>query len=203
MILFRSLLMMGLLLVSHGLSAAPVEAGGSATELVIGSQADANVNANTNAQPNSEDGVGSGLGPGRGSSLGPGMGSGMGSGMGPARHYLLQSMLILGGLLILLMGALKILRKGGHLKTQSGQRLKVVEAVSLGGSDRAVLVRVGNEEVLLGVSQGRVAPLMLVDPEASSSLAAAEQSDSNLNNPNQGAAMPGAGFSALISRLRS
>ena len=193
----RALLMIGLLLASHGLSAAPAEANGSAAELLIGSQTD----ADSNAQPNAEDEValGSGLGSGRSSSPG----SGMGSGMGQARHYLLQSMLILGGLLILLIGALKLLRKGGHLQAQSGQRLKVVEAVSLGGSDRAVLVRVGHEEVLLGVSQGRVAPLMLVDPGASSVLAGAEQSDSNKDNPDPGVAKPGTGFSALLSRMRS
>ncbi|MBL4621985.1 MAG: flagellar biosynthetic protein FliO [Immundisolibacteraceae bacterium] len=209
----RLMLMMGFLLASHGVISAPGDSLETATDEFFSAQADggiisqsdANSEANLNQDHQSASGAGldSGIGPG----IGPGIGSGLDSGIGPAQHYLLQSMLILGGLLVLLMGSLKLLRKSGHLKTQSGQRLKIVEAVSLGGSDRAVLVRVGNEELLLGVSPGRVAPLMLVDPKSidagtSSSLIGADQTDANLDNADQ-IARVGTGFSQLLSRLRS
>ena len=171
MIKLRNLLMIGLVLGSQLVIAAP----------------EASVSAPTNT------------------ALSSSLGSSLGSGLGPAQSYLLQSMLILGGLLVLLMGAMKLLRKSGHIKSQSGQRLKVVEAVSLGGSDRAVLIRVGSEEVLLGVSQGRVAPLMMVNPAGESDLVATgEANDENQTNGSalQQASLTG-GFSQLLNRLRS
>ena len=128
----------------------------------------------------------------------------LGSGLGSAQQYLVQSMLMLGGLLIVLMVAIKLLRKSGHLKNHAGQRLKVVEAVSLGGSDRAVLLRVGNEELLLGVSQGRVVPLILLNADASSTLATPEPSenDTGLNRSDLAQTTASNGFSQLLTRLR-
>lgn len=83
--------------------------------------------------------------------------------MGPAGDYLLKSMLLLAALLGMLFVALKVLRRMGHLKTGGGNRLRIVEGISLGGQERAVLLKVGDEEILVGVSQGRIAPLLTVN----------------------------------------
>ena len=44
---------------------------------------------------------------------------------------------------------------------------RIVEAISLGGQERALLVSVDDREVLLGVSQGRIAPLLTVSAGSS------------------------------------
>lgn len=85
--------------------------------------------------------------------------------VGPAGDYLLKSMAILLVLLGVMMAMLKLLRRYGHLKTSSGNRLRVVEGISLGGHERAVLLCIDNTEVLVGVSQGRVTSLLQLSGE--------------------------------------
>jgi len=85
--------------------------------------------------------------------------------IGPAGDYLLKSMLILLGLLAVMIGALKLLRRYGHLKKATGNRIRVIEGISLGGHERAVLVGIDNHEILLGVSQGRVQPLLQINAD--------------------------------------
>jgi len=87
--------------------------------------------------------------------------------IGPAGDYLVKSMLILLALLAVLAVMLKLLRRYGHLKNPTGKRIRVIEAITLGGHERAVLVSVDDHQILLGVSQGRVQPLMQVGAEAS------------------------------------
>jgi len=82
--------------------------------------------------------------------------------IGPAGDYLLKSMLILVVLLAIMALLMKLLRRYGHLKKVTGSRIRIVEAISLGGQERALLVSVDDREVLLGVSQGRIAPLLTV-----------------------------------------
>ncbi len=82
--------------------------------------------------------------------------------IGPAGDYLLKSMLILVVLLAIMALLMKLLRRYGHLKKVTGNRIRIVEAISLGGQERALLVSVDDREVLLGVSQGRIAPLLTV-----------------------------------------
>lgn len=91
--------------------------------------------------------------------------SGDGFAGGSAGNYLLKSLVILLVLLGVMMAMLKLLRRYGHLKTGSGNRLRVVEAISLGGHERALLLCIDNTELLVGVSQGRVAPLLQLSGE--------------------------------------
>ena len=194
MIRCRSLPMIGLLFASQLAIAAADESASDGAASAMTTRVESRVGADAGSSSETRAGVD------LETRLGSGSASSLGAGLGPAQNYLLQSMLILGGLLVLLMGALKLLRKSGHLKTHSGQRLQVVEAVSLGGSDRAVLVRVGGEELLLGVSQGRVAPLMMVNPDKHRDQG---DGDSELTGSVLQPPTLTGGFSQLLNRLRS
>ena len=96
--------------------------------------------------------------------------------IGPAGDYLLKSMLILVVLLAVMALLLKLLRRYGHLKKVTGNRIRVIEAISLGGQERALLVSVDDRELLLGVSQGRVEPLLTLS-EGSTQLQPAADPD--------------------------
>ncbi|MDJ0927120.1 MAG: flagellar biosynthetic protein FliO [Gammaproteobacteria bacterium] len=74
---------------------------------------------------------------------------------GPTLRMLLSLiavLAILGGCVLLA----KRLRDGGAFKTGL---IEVVSGISLGGRDKVVLLRVGNEQVLVGVSASGMRPL--------------------------------------------
>ncbi len=74
---------------------------------------------------------------------------------------------LLGLLLVLLViaAAAWLLRRFGHLQAGAGGALRIVGGLSLGSRERAVLVQVGERQLLLGVAPGRVQMLYVLDKE--------------------------------------
>jgi flagellar protein FliO/FliZ len=69
---------------------------------------------------------------------------------------LLLGLLLVIGLIFLLAW---LLRRVQQLKPRGGQVIKLLSSQALGPRDRLVLVQVGNEQILLGLSAGRITPL--------------------------------------------
>ena len=69
---------------------------------------------------------------------------------------LLLGLLLVIGLIFLLVW---LLRRVQQLKPRGGQVIKLLSSQALGPRDRLVLVQVGNEQILLGLSAGRITPL--------------------------------------------
>lgn len=59
-------------------------------------------------------------------------------------------------IVILIIGLAWSYRRYGFAHTAEGAAMKVVGAISLGGKEKAVLLQVGEDQVLLGVSPGYV-----------------------------------------------
>lgn len=81
----------------------------------------------------------------------------------------LLGLLLVIGLIFVLAWALKRMQQLGP---RSGQAIKLVASQALGPRDRLVLVQVGNEQILLGLSPGRISalhtlkePVLLADAE--------------------------------------
>ncbi|WP_263139300.1 flagellar biosynthetic protein FliO [Pseudomonas sp. RIT-PI-AD] len=80
-----------------------------------------------------------------------------GSGVGGQLLQLLVGLFLVVGLIFLLAW---LLRRVQRLSPRSGgQVIKLIASQALGPRDRLVLVQVGSEQVLLGLSAGRIAPL--------------------------------------------
>ena len=95
-----------------------------------------------------------------------------GSGMAAQLGQLAVGLLLVVGLIFLLAW---LMRRVQQLGPRGGQVIKVVASQALGPRDRLVLVEVGSEQVLLGLSAGRITPLhvlkepvQLVDAQATS-----------------------------------
>ncbi|HBZ93467.1 MULTISPECIES: flagellar biosynthetic protein FliO [Pseudomonas] len=69
---------------------------------------------------------------------------------------LLLGLLLVIGLIFLLAW---LLRRVQQLNPKGGQVIKLLSSQALGPRDRLVLVQVGNEQILLGLSAGRITPL--------------------------------------------
>ncbi|CAM3960794.1 flagellar biosynthetic protein FliO [Ectopseudomonas alcaliphila] len=69
---------------------------------------------------------------------------------------LLLGLLLVIGLIFLLAWLLRRMQK---LAPRGGQVIKLLSTQALGPRDRLVLVQVGNEQILLGLSAGRITPL--------------------------------------------
>ena len=69
---------------------------------------------------------------------------------------LLLGLLLVIGLIFLLAW---LLRRVQQLNPRGGQVIKLLSSQALGPRDRLVLVQVGNEQILLGLSAGRITPL--------------------------------------------
>lgn len=75
---------------------------------------------------------------------------------------LLLGLLLVVGLIFLLAW---VLRRMQQLNPRSNQAIKLVSSHALGPRERLVLVQVGSEQVLLGLSAGRITPLhVLAEP---------------------------------------
>lgn len=92
-----------------------------------------------------------------GSAALPGNGS-LGSQIG----QMLLGLLLVIGLIFLLAWALRRVQQIGP---RGSQAIKLVSSQALGPRDRLLLVQVGGEQVLLGISPGRITPLhVLAEP---------------------------------------
>ncbi|NWL78607.1 flagellar biosynthetic protein FliO [Pseudomonas taiwanensis] len=79
-----------------------------------------------------------------------------GSGMAAQLGQLAIGLLLVVGLIFVLAW---LLRRVQQLGPRSGQVIKLVASQALGPRDRLVLVQVGGEQILLGISAGRITPL--------------------------------------------
>ena len=79
-----------------------------------------------------------------------------GSGITGQLLQLLLGLLLVVGLIFLLAW---LMRRVQQLGPRGGQVIKVVASKALGPRDRLVLVQVGGEQLLLGLTPGRIAPL--------------------------------------------
>ncbi|MEN0105184.1 MAG: flagellar biosynthetic protein FliO [Pseudomonas sp.] len=70
-------------------------------------------------------------------------------------QVLLGLLLVIGMIFVLAW----LLRRVQQIGPRSGQVIKLVASQALGPRDRLVLVQVGNEQILLGLSAGRITPL--------------------------------------------
>ena len=80
--------------------------------------------------------------------------------------YLGQVIASLALVIGLLFGALWIMRRVNGVGQAVGGQMRVVSSLGLGQRERAVLVSVGQQQILLGVAPGRVAALHVFDEPA-------------------------------------
>ena len=80
--------------------------------------------------------------------------------------YLGQVIASLALVIGLLFGALWIMRRVNGVGQAVGGQMRVVSSLGLGQRGRAVLVSVGDQQILLGVAPGRVAALHVFDEPA-------------------------------------
>lgn len=59
-------------------------------------------------------------------------------------------------LIALILGAFYLMRRAGTGPRGAGRQIRFVDALALGQRERIVLVQVGEEQIVLGVSPGRV-----------------------------------------------
>lgn len=77
--------------------------------------------------------------------------------------HLLQ---VLGSLILVLLvfvGLVLLMKRFSGLRGMSGGRLRIIEALSLGTRDRLLLVQLGETQLLLGQSPGRIQTLHILD----------------------------------------
>lgn len=82
------------------------------------------------------------------------------SGMGAQMTKLLFGLLLVIGLIFLLAW---LLRRMQQLNPRGNQAIKLISSHALGPRERLVLVQVGSEQVLLGLSAGRITPLHVLE----------------------------------------
>jgi flagellar protein FliO/FliZ len=76
-------------------------------------------------------------------------------GISELAHVVVALFLVLGVVLVLA----KVVRRARGAGSRGAQLLEVLAEVSLGAKERAVLLRVGRTQVLVGVAPGQVSPL--------------------------------------------
>ncbi|WP_028626557.1 flagellar biosynthetic protein FliO [Metapseudomonas resinovorans] len=97
-----------------------------------------------------------------------------GTGMAAQLGQLALGLLLVVGLIFLLAW---LLRRVQQLGPRGGQVIKLVASQALGPRDRLVLVQVGGEQILLGLSAGRITPLHVLKepvPQADAEVASPE-----------------------------
>lgn len=82
------------------------------------------------------------------------------TGMGMQMTKLLLGLLLVIGLIFLLAW---LLRRVQQINPRSNQAIKLISSHALGPRERLVLVQVGSEQVLLGLSAGRITPLHVLE----------------------------------------
>ena len=86
------------------------------------------------------------------------------SSLGGQLTQLVLGLLLVLGLIFALALVLRRVQQGG---ARQGQVIELISSRALGTRDRLVLVQVGNEQILLGLTPGRITPLhVLKEPVA-------------------------------------
>ena len=80
----------------------------------------------------------------------------VGSGIGGQLTQLVLGLLLVLGLIF---GLAWLLLRVQHAGPRQGQVIELISSRALGARDRLVLVQVGNEQILLGLTPGRITPL--------------------------------------------
>ena len=80
----------------------------------------------------------------------------IGSGIGGQLTQLVLGLLLVLGLIFALAWLLRRVQQAGP---RQGQVIELISSRALGARDRLVLVQVGNEQILLGLTPGRITPL--------------------------------------------
>ena len=80
-----------------------------------------------------------------------------GTGVGAQLTQLVLGLLLVLGLIFALAWLLRRVQQTGA--RQGGQVIELISSRALGARDRLVLVQVGNEQILLGLTPGRITPL--------------------------------------------
>ena len=84
------------------------------------------------------------------------------SGFGAELGQLLLGLLLVIGLIFLLAW---LMRRVQQMGPRGGQVIKILASQALGPRDRLILVQVGGEQILLGLTPGRITPLhVMVEP---------------------------------------
>jgi flagellar protein FliO/FliZ len=86
----------------------------------------------------------------------PQVSSALSSGMGGQLTQLVLGLLLVIGLIFALAW---LLRRVQSASPSNGQLIEVLGSRALGARDRLVLVQVGSEQILLGITPGRITPL--------------------------------------------
>ncbi|SIS46988.1 flagellar biosynthetic protein FliO [Neptunomonas antarctica] len=73
-------------------------------------------------------------------------------------NAVMQMLLGLGLVVVVILGLAWVLRRVSNLQ-QSHQKMKVISSLSLGTRERAVLIEIGDRQLLLGVAAGHVSLL--------------------------------------------
>lgn len=80
-----------------------------------------------------------------------------GTGVGAQLTQLVLGLLLVLGLIFALAWLLRRVQQTGA--RQGGQVIELISSRALGARDRLVLIQVGNEQILLGLTPGRITPL--------------------------------------------
>ena len=62
-------------------------------------------------------------------------------------------------IIVIILGGAWLYKRSGLLNGTSGSSIKVISALSLGGKEKAVLLQVGKEQILVGVTPGHIRKL--------------------------------------------
>ncbi len=92
----------------------------------------------------------------QGTPAAPAVGSALGGGMAGQLTQLMLGLLLVIGVIFALAW---VLRRVQQAAPSGGQVIELLGSRALGPRDRLVLVQVGSEQILLGLSPGRIAPL--------------------------------------------
>jgi len=73
--------------------------------------------------------------------------------------YLLKLMLVLGLILLLIFGMAWLMKRMQLAQNSANSLIRIVSAISVGQRDRIALIQVGDEQILVGLTPGRIEKL--------------------------------------------
>ncbi len=87
---------------------------------------------------------------------------------------LLQVFISLAVVLLMFAGLIALIRRFSGQNPNNTHQLKIIEGISVGTRDRIVLMQCGDEQILVGLSPGRISKLHVLDKPVSVAVANAE-----------------------------